>query len=266
MIRVNNSRMTIPSDVRFSEGPMPDMSICSHCSYNEYTFSYENNASITWKGAEHEYVSILGLLRVIDLSSNKLTGEIPSEVTQLSQLGALNLSRNNLFGKIPRKIGKLTNLQVLDFSYNKINGEIPTSLAEVFSLSYLDLSNNRLTGRIPTGTQLQSFNASAYSMNHGLCGNPLPSSCPGDDDNESFYVLTSNSAHDDDGGEWFDLSWFYKGIGCGFIIGFCGVCGNLLINKSWRASYFRLMQNIGDWLYVVIIIKWNFLRRKLVGH
>ncbi|KAM6581669.1 hypothetical protein CsatA_005443 [Cannabis sativa] len=266
MIRVNNSRMTIPSDVRFSEGPMPDMSICSHCSYNEYTFSYENNASITWKGAEHEYVSILGLLRVIDLSSNKLTGEIPSEVTQFSQLGALNLSRNNLFGKIPRKIGKLTNLQVLDFSYNKINGEIPTSLAEVFSLSYLDLSNNRLRGRIPTGTQLQSFNASAYSMNHGLCGNPLPSSCPGDDDNESLYVLTSNSAHDDDGGEWFDLSWFYKGIGGGFIIGFCGVCGNLLINKSWRASYFRLMQNIGDWLYVVIIIKWNFLRRKLVGH
>ncbi|KAM6554942.1 hypothetical protein CsatB_015704 [Cannabis sativa] len=32
MIRVNNSRMTIPSDVRFSEGPMPDMSIYrSYC-------------------------------------------------------------------------------------------------------------------------------------------------------------------------------------------------------------------------------------------
>ncbi|KAF4351789.1 hypothetical protein G4B88_030150 [Cannabis sativa] len=260
MVQINSLETTISSDM--------NKQFCRVCSI--VYVSYENNASITWKGAQHEYVKILGLLRVIDLSSNKLNGEIPMEVTHLSQLGALNLSRNNLSGKIPIQIGKLTNLQVLDFSYNKINGEIPTSLAEVSSLSYLDLSNNRLSGRIPTGTQLQSFNASLYSMNLGLCGNPLPSSCPGDDDDESSHVPAYNSAHDDDndknGGEWLDLSWFYKGIGGGFIIGFCGVCGNLLINNSWRASYFRLMQNIGDWLYVMIIIKWNFLRRKLIEH
>ncbi|KAF4351446.1 hypothetical protein F8388_024778 [Cannabis sativa] len=263
MVQINSSETTISSHIkiRFRKSCGLDRAC------NLGPVSYENNASITWKGAQHEYVKILGLLRVIDLSSNKLNGEIPMEVTHLSQLGALNLSRNNLSGKIPRKIGKLTNLQVLDFSYNKINGEIPTSLAEVSSLSYLDLSNNRLSGRIPIGTQLQSFNASSYSMNLGLCGNPLPSSCPGDDDDESSHVPASNSAHDhDNDGEWFDLSWFYKGIRGGFTIGFCGVCGNLLINKSWRASYFRLMQNIGDWLYVVIIIKWNFLRKKFLGH
>ncbi|KAF4351787.1 hypothetical protein G4B88_030148 [Cannabis sativa] len=167
MIRVNNSRKTILSDVRFSNGPIPDLSRCSHCSYSEYTFSYENYASIIWKGVQYEYGKILGLLRVIDLSCNKLNGEIPMEVTHLS---------------------------------------------------LLDLSNNRLTGRIPTGPQLQLFNASTYSMNLGLCGNPLPSSCPGDDDNESSHVPASNLARDDD----------------------------------------------GDWLYVVIIIKWNFLRRKLI--
>ncbi|KAM6581815.1 hypothetical protein CsatA_005589 [Cannabis sativa] len=257
MVQINSLETTISSDM--------NKQFCRVCSI--VYVSYENNASITWKGAQHEYVKILGLLRVIDLSSNKLNGEIPMEVTHLSQLGALNLSRNNLSGKIPIQIGKLTNLQVLDFSYNKINGEIPRSLAEVSSLSYLDLSNNRLSGRIPTGTQLQSFNPSSYSMNLGLCGNPLPSSCPGDDDDESSHVPASNSDHDhDNDGEWFDLSWFYKGIGGGFTIGFCGVCGNLLINKSWRASYFRLMQNIGDWLYVVIIIKWNYLRRKFFGH
>uniref|UniRef100_A0A803QA99 Leucine-rich repeat-containing N-terminal plant-type domain-containing protein n=1 Tax=Cannabis sativa TaxID=3483 RepID=A0A803QA99_CANSA len=252
---------------------LKSLDVSSNCLSGPRCFDfiwYDNNASITWKGAQHEYVRILGLLRVIDLSSNRLTGEIPIEVTHLSQLVALNLSRNNLFGKIPKKIGKLTNLEVLDLSHNKISGEIPIGLAEVSYLNYLDLSNNQLSGRIPTGTQLQGFNAATYAMNLGLCGTPLPSSCPGDDDDESSHVPAYNSAHDDDndknGGEWLDLSWFYKGIGGGFIIGFCGVCGNLLINNSWRASYFRLMQNIGDWIYVMIIIKWNFLRRKLIEH
>ncbi|XP_060973636.1 receptor-like protein EIX2 [Cannabis sativa] len=266
MAQINSSETTISSIMEIDHYP----NFCPR--YNRGCFDfiwYDNNASITWKGAQHEYVRILGLLRVIDLSSNKLTGEIPIEVTHLSQLVALNLSRNNLSGKIPRKIGKLINLEVLDLSHNRISGKIPIGLAEVSYLNYLDLSNNQLSGRIPTGTQLQGFNAATYAMNLCLCGTPLPSSCPGDDDDESSHVPAYDSAHDDNdknGGEWLDFSWFYKGIGGGFIIGFCGVCGNLLINNSWRASYFRLMQNIGDWLYVMIIIKWNFLRRKLIEH
>lgn len=41
-------------------------------------------------------------------------------------------------------------------------------------LDVLDLSNNCIFGKIPTGTQLQSFNASSYARNSGLCGDPLP--------------------------------------------------------------------------------------------
>ncbi|PON41233.1 hypothetical protein PanWU01x14_291320, partial [Parasponia andersonii] len=37
---------------------------------------------IIWKGIEYEYKNILGLLRIINLSGNKFTGEIPIEVTQ----------------------------------------------------------------------------------------------------------------------------------------------------------------------------------------
>ncbi|KAF4351783.1 hypothetical protein G4B88_030144 [Cannabis sativa] len=273
MVQINSLETTISSDMI-----LHDDRSCSNRSCSKSVISYENNASITWKGAQHEYVRILGLLRVIDLSSNKLNGEIPIEVTHLSQLGALNLSRNNLSGKIPRKIGKLINLEVLDLSHNRISGKIPIGLAEVSYLNYLDLSNNRLSGRIPTGTQLQGFNAAAYAMNLCLCGTPLPSSCPGDDDDESSHVPAYDSAHDDNdrnGGEWLDFSWFYKGIGGGFIIGFCGVCGNLLINNSWRVSYFRLMQNIGDWLYIDSIIylvdedvssRWNeeYLENQLI--
>uniref|UniRef100_A0A803PYC6 Leucine-rich repeat-containing N-terminal plant-type domain-containing protein n=1 Tax=Cannabis sativa TaxID=3483 RepID=A0A803PYC6_CANSA len=230
--------------------------------FGHVSFLYENVASITWKGVDHEYVKILGLLRIIDFSSNKLNGEIPIELISLTQLVQLNLSRNNLFGKIPENIGSLTKLDSLDLSHNKLDGLIPISLANVTSLSYMDLSNNRLSGRIPTGTQLQTFNASMYSMNLGLCGPPLSSSCPGD----PSYSTRDNEGGDKNVGEiWFDLPWFCKGIGAGFVIGFCGVCGNLWINTSWRLAYFRRMDNIGDWLYVMINIKWTLLRRKVLS-
>ncbi|EXC35839.1 Receptor-like protein 12 [Morus notabilis] len=225
---------------------------------------YESNAMIVWKGVEYEYKKILGLLRIIDLSSNRLFGEIPKEFVNLVELVQLNLSRNNLSGVIPEKIGKLNKLESLDLSHNKLSGNIPVSLAEVSFLQYLDFSDNQLSGRIPTSTQLQSFNASVYAENLGLCGKPLDILCPGD---ETLNGTPPNSGGDDesnveDGGEWFDMSWLRMGIGVGFAVGFCGVCGNLLLNASWRLAYFRLLDNFGDFLYVIIAVKWATIKRR----
>jgi len=66
---------------------------------------------LTWKGVEHVFNNNgLVLLKVIDLSSNHFSEEIPPEIANLIQLVSLNLSRNNLIGKIPSNIGKLTSL------------------------------------------------------------------------------------------------------------------------------------------------------------
>ncbi|XP_062079907.1 putative receptor like protein 25 [Humulus lupulus] len=99
---------------------------------------------IMWKGVYLENEKIFGSLRLIDLSSNQLTGQIPEELTHLVELTQLNLSWNNLHGAIPKEVGKLSNLQSLDLSNNKLSGEIPSSLATISFLSYLKLSNNRL--------------------------------------------------------------------------------------------------------------------------
>ncbi|KAF5808437.1 putative polygalacturonase [Helianthus annuus] len=57
--------------------------------------------SLVTIGREDTYSSILPLVMLIDLSSNNLTGHIPSELMSLMELKSLNLSRNQLSGSIP---------------------------------------------------------------------------------------------------------------------------------------------------------------------
>ncbi|KAM6581702.1 hypothetical protein CsatA_005476 [Cannabis sativa] len=252
----------LTSMVNERQESITDISIGVPFSTNEF-LPYEIVTSVVWKGVYREYSNTLGLLRVIDLSSNNLTGKIPQELTNLVELVQLNLSMNNLNDAIPMEIGNLKKLDSLDLSHNKLSGVIPTSLASISTLSLLDLSNNKLSGRIPTGTQLQSFNASVYIHNHGLYGPPLTNSCVGD---ESPNGPQDHLGSVEDSEDWIDMSWLHKGIWVGFVIGFVGVCGNLLLNTSWRLNNFDYMRNIGDWIYVTISVNINLLKRRFINN
>ncbi|KAM7478328.1 hypothetical protein LguiA_026541 [Lonicera macranthoides] len=149
---------------------------------NVYIGGYMASAFVQWKGKMSEYRNTLGLLKCIDLSSNKLVGKIPPELASLEGLVSLNLSRNNLKGNIIQTIGRMKMLETLDFSDNQLSGEIPIGLASLDFLNDLDLSSNNFSGKIPTSTQLQSFNSSAYAANRELCGLPLPKKCPREDE------------------------------------------------------------------------------------
>ncbi|KAF3435977.1 hypothetical protein FNV43_RR23069 [Rhamnella rubrinervis] len=223
---------------------------------------YENNALVMWKGLEYKYDKILGLLRVIDLSSNRLSGRIPAKVANLLELVQVNLSRNHLSGIIPNEIGELSRLESLDLSHNDLSDKIPMGLAKLSSLAYLDFSYNSLWGKIPTSTQLQSFDASRYAENMGLCGPPLTSTCPGDEI-PAVPRNSSNGYVEDHDEEWLDMTWFYAGIGVGFSVGFCGVFGTLVFKTSWRQAYFRFFNSLGDWLYVGITVGKTRLSRRL---
>ncbi|KAF7142852.1 hypothetical protein RHSIM_Rhsim05G0176500 [Rhododendron simsii] len=211
---------------------------------------YETNAVLQWKGQDQEYGKNLGLLKTIDLSSNKLSGKIPEQVGSLAGLHSLNLSRNTLTGKIIQEIGQMKMLESLDLSANKLSGEIPGSLAHLNFLSVLNLSSNNLSGEIPLSTQLQSFNASAYSGNPDLCGLPLPNKCLGDppitpqpedksiQDNEDRSITQG----------------FYVSMGLGFFFGFWGVFGTILFNSRSRHAFFMFLNHITDWIYVTIAL------------
>ncbi|KAK4283011.1 hypothetical protein QN277_000016 [Acacia crassicarpa] len=213
-------------------------------------------ATLVWKGKESKYQSILGLVKSIDLSSNMLMGEIPSELMDLVGLVSLNISRNMISGQIPITIGQLKLLDFLDLSRNNLCGHIPSQLSQVDRLSVMDLSYNNLSGEIPHGTQLQSFDPSTYVGNAHLCGSPLPK-CPTTPRPTQDHPNDENSEED----EQFFTRGFFISMSLGFGTGFGGVCSLIFLNKSFRYAYFRLVRDIYDKAYVVLAINVAKLRR-----
>ncbi|XP_020977707.1 receptor-like protein 12 [Arachis ipaensis] len=214
----------------------------------EFPGFYNDSTSLMWKGKMSKYGSILGLLRSIDFSNNRLTGEIPSEMMSLIGLVSLNLSRNLFSGHIPPTIGQLKSIDFLDLSRNHLSGTIPSQLAQLDRLSVLDLSYNDLSGEIPLGTQLQTRDASDYAGNPKLCGAPLNKTCP-----IHGHQISEHEADGDD--EQFVSEGFYIAMAAGFVMAFWGVCFSLILKKSWRYAYFKLLNDVYDKLYVFIAIK-----------
>ena len=74
----------------------------------------------------------------MDLSGNQLSGEIPTEFGDFTDLERLDLSGNQLSGEIPPELGDLTKLTRLSLSGNQFKGCIPGGLN---SVPYNDLSS-----------------------------------------------------------------------------------------------------------------------------
>lgn len=104
---------------------------------------YNLSTSIdTWEGV---YLNSRGCVRELILSQKNLSGTIPSEIGDLSEVTFIDLYDNNITGNIPSQIGNLTNLETLGFGLNKLEGAIPSTISNLKSLEILDLNSNLLT-------------------------------------------------------------------------------------------------------------------------
>ncbi|XP_059310397.1 probable LRR receptor-like serine/threonine-protein kinase At3g47570 [Lycium ferocissimum] len=109
---------------------------------------------------EGNFVSNLELLSI---SFNQISGQIPSNICQLTELNALSISFNNITGEIPKNIGCLSKLEEFYIGDNPIKGTIPTSLGNISTLINLYcgsncFSFNNLSGRIAATTGLHLSN------------------------------------------------------------------------------------------------------------
>ncbi|CAJ2655894.1 unnamed protein product [Trifolium pratense] len=198
-------------------------------------YFYQDSVTVSTKGQQLEFVKILKIFTVIDFSSNHFEGSIPEVLMDFKAIHVLNFSNNALSGEIPSTIGKLKQLESLDLSNNSLVGEIPMQIASLSFLSCLNVSFNRLVGKIPTGTQLQSFQASAFEGNDGLYGPPLTEKPDVTQDmppQPSYGRLVCSNNRK------------LLSVELGFVFGLVIIIGPIMFRKKWRVGYWKLVDKI----------------------
>ncbi|CAL5071928.1 unnamed protein product [Urochloa decumbens] len=101
-------------------------------------------------------------LSLLHLDNNRLAGRLPPEISKLP-LVVLNVSRNEISGAIPPEIGRIRCLEMLDLSYNNFSGELPGTLSQLTELNRFNVSYNPLlSGTFPAGGQFNTFDEQSF--------------------------------------------------------------------------------------------------------
>lgn len=135
-------------------------------------------------------------LTQLQLTSNQLTGGIPTDWAKLTNLSILALSSNQLGGKLDN-ISQLSNLTEVyldqdgfdgslpsawftsklthfEANNNRLSGALPGTLSEATNLNWLDVQSNQLTGALPDLTKDTQLTTLSYGVNHITSGSALP--------------------------------------------------------------------------------------------
>ncbi|KAI8569450.1 hypothetical protein RHMOL_Rhmol02G0280300 [Rhododendron molle] len=129
---------------------------------------------------------VLSPLLIMRLSSNKLSGILPFSIGNFTSLAWLHLNNNSFYGELPSTLRNCTNLMVLDLGENRLSGSIPTWIGDL-SLQVLRLHKNMFIDNIPS--QLcQMLGLQIMDLGNNLLTGPIPC-CLG---NLSSMILYEN--------------------------------------------------------------------------
>lgn len=115
-------------------------------------------------------------LKMLSLDHNKLSGELPNSIGNLStHLQELRLNVNQISGRIPPGIENLVNLTILALGPNLITGVVPEGIGKLKKLQLLTLYRSRLAGNIPSSLGNLTKLTYLYLTGNNLDG-PIPAS------------------------------------------------------------------------------------------
>ena len=102
----------------------------------------------------------------------ELTGQLPANIGNLTELTELALDNSQLSGPLPASLANLTNLTRLWLNNNRFSGQIPNQLGGLTTMtsSNFALGENRLSGCIPAGW---SKYLSRINPQHDASGNDV---------------------------------------------------------------------------------------------
>ncbi len=138
----------------------------------------DNYAVCSWEGITCTNGSVTELY----LYNNELSGSIPPELGNLTNLQVLGLPLNQLSGSIPPELGRLTNVTFFALFSNQLTGSIPPALGNLTNVQYLSLAGNQLRGNIPPElgnlTNLSVLDLSSDPWTGGISQNQLSGNIP----------------------------------------------------------------------------------------
>ncbi|KAL5783379.1 hypothetical protein ACOSP7_008408 [Xanthoceras sorbifolium] len=194
---------------------------------------------------------ILTNISGIDLSCNKLIGDNPFQIGNLTMIHALNLSHNKLTGPIPPTFSNLKQIESLDLSYNNLNGKIPPQLVELYTLEVFSVAYNNLSCKTPgLLAQFITFTESSYKGNRFLGGPSLPKSC---DATESPRSLSTDSTNIEEENDFIDIDMFYISFTVSYIIVLLAIAAVLFINPYWRRTWFYVVETWTTSVYYFVV-------------
>ncbi|XP_078153765.1 cuscuta receptor 1-like isoform X3 [Carex rostrata] len=185
------------------------------------------------------FEDILQMQGIINLSSNRLVGNIPKDIGRMNWLITLDLSNNHLSGGIPNSISNLLQLENLDLSHNSLTGEIPREMTKLTSLASFSVAYNNLFGpTLGVEAQFISFDNSSYEGNPDLCGPPLSKICGSTPSTTqpSLNKMSENQRYDGT-----DLLILFGSFSLFFVVSFWCFMLVLYFNRNWRYALFTLV-------------------------
>ncbi|ONI12425.1 hypothetical protein PRUPE_4G164200 [Prunus persica] len=223
----------------------------------------QNDLKVVVDAEKHQF-SKLKNLEILTLGNNQIIRPIPSWLGTLPRLLCLDLLSRLVYE--PNIASQVENTSY-EFELPIFSGVLTNPSFQWRKLSFfgasIDLSNNNIDASSPVDSSLQQLlrrhsrpNIQTQELREfgylreSFCG---PNKGIDEDDRNNM----DNGRH--------QLPWFYIFTALGFIVEFRGVCGSLIINKTWRSAFFQFIDNVQHKLYVMILVRINMIKRRLRG-